>query len=186
MFNTAIKIGFEQPSYTFIEPPSVEMFHVSLVKEGGRLSEQTFEVQIQVSDMTNPFLPASPGEDYNHPKNISVLFRADEEFVPWYFEIVPNQNPEENEAFHVQVSSVDFPHFLTSNSSLFTETLIVIKDSQSKDSTNFKLVCTCYLAFVFLTQTLLVSVRMCILFMKVMTTSISLYFPTFMYLHLMI
>ena len=113
----------------------MEMFHVSLVKEGGRLSEQTFEVEIQVSDMTNPFLPASPGEDYNHPTNISVLFRADEEFVLWYFEILPNSNPEENEAFHAQVSSVDFPHFLTSSSSIFAETLIVIKDSQRKSST---------------------------------------------------
>ena len=122
------------------------MFHVSLVKEGGRLSEQTFEVKLQVSDMTIPFLPASPGEDYNHPMNISVLFRADEEFVLWYFEILPNQNTEENEAFHIQVSSVDFPHFLTSNSSLFTETLIVIKDSQSKGNT--KLFCACYLAFI--------------------------------------
>lgn len=129
--HVAVRIGFEQPSYTFVEPPFLKSFSVSLVKGGNQPSEQTFEVLIEVSNMTSPFQSAALGEDYNHPTSLRILFPPEQEAILWEFDLLPNEDPEEIEAFHATVSSsVGFPNFLNA-SGLFTETLIVITDAQS-------------------------------------------------------
>ena len=113
----------------------MRVFELSLVTEGGRESEQTFEVTIQISNQTNPFLSATQGEDYR-PLNLQVLFPPDRESIEWEFELFPNEKLEENEAFRATVvssaESSGFPTFLTSSISTLTSTLIVIKDAQSK------------------------------------------------------
>ena len=132
MLSLAITIGFEEPNYTFIEPPFLRSFHILLVKEGNQISEQTFQVLIQVSNLTNPYKPASLGEDYQTTATVPIIFPSDQLYIPWEFELLSNKNPEENEAFRVTLSSVGDSSFLTNGSSLYNETLIIIQDAQSK------------------------------------------------------
>ena len=105
-----------------------------LVKEGNQMTEQTFQVLIQVSNQTNPFQPASVDEDYQTRATVPTIFPPDQLHVPWEFELLSNEDPEENEAFRVTLSSVGESKFFTNGSSLFNETLIVIQDAQSKKS----------------------------------------------------
>ena len=142
---SAIKIGFENPNYTFIEPPFLKSFHISLIKEGNQMSEQTFQVLVQVSNMTNPFQPALLGEDYQNPTILPILFPSNQEHISWEFVLLSNEDPEENEAFRAAVSSVGSPSFITYGSNVFNETLIVIKDAQSKLYYHDTKVPTCYI-----------------------------------------
>lgn len=132
MLSLAITIGFEEPNYTFIEPPFLRSFHILLVKEGNQISEQTFQVLIQVSNLTNPYQPASLGEDFQITATVPIIFPSDQLYIPWEFELLSNEDPEENEAFRVTLSSVGDSSFLTNGSSLYNETLIIIQDAQSK------------------------------------------------------
>ena len=86
------------------------------------------------SNMTNPFLPASPSEVYDHPPFLQLLFPPDQESIVWTFELVPNKDLEEVEAFRATISpnTTGYPTFLTSGGSLYDETLIVIQDAQSR------------------------------------------------------
>ena len=102
------------------------MIKVPLVKEGGRLSEQTFMVQLHVSNMTDPL--ASLNEDYYH-QIINITFLPNQQTVLWEFELLPN---EENEAFRVVISSVEFPNFLSDSQDVFNEASVVINDPQSR------------------------------------------------------
>ena len=102
------------------------MINVPLVKEGGRLSEQTFMVQLQVSNMTNPL--ASFNGDYYH-QIFNITFLPNQQTVLWEFELLPN---EENEAFRIIISSVEFPTFLSDNNDVVNETLVVINDPRSR------------------------------------------------------
>lgn len=95
------------------------------------MSEQTFTVQIEVSNMTHPFEPATLGEDYNHYR-FNVTFPPNQQTVEWEFELIPNEAPEENEAFRLILSSVGHPEFLTDNNDVINETLIIINDPQSR------------------------------------------------------
>ena len=135
---TAISIGFEQEQYTFFEPPSRRQFDISIVKENGRRSEQTFEVIVDASsNMTNPYHPASPDEDYDHDLT-RVLFPPNQESIAWSFGLVSNEDRKENSAFRVTISPnfTESPSF-TSGGSLFNETLIVIQDAQSKKNIRY-------------------------------------------------
>ena len=128
----AIAIGFEETQYTFIEPPFTKSFHVSLVKEDNRISEQTFQVLVQVSNSTNPFQAASEGEDYQTMATLHLIFPPNQQFISKEFRLLPNEDIEENEAFRLILSSVGHPSFLTNSTSLYNETLVVINDAQSK------------------------------------------------------
>ena len=101
------------------------------------MSEQTFQVLIQVSNLTNPFQPASLGEDYQITTTVPIVFPSDQQYVPWEFKLLSNEDPEENEAFRVLLSSVGDSNLFTNGSSLYNETLIVIKDAQSKQSNHY-------------------------------------------------
>lgn len=110
--------------------PLLRSFLIPLVKEGGRISEQTFTVLIDVSNMTNPFQPAMFGDDFRH-HSYNITFPPDQQTVTWEFELIPNEAPEENEAFRLVLSSVGHPQFLTDNHDVVNETLILINDPQS-------------------------------------------------------
>ena len=106
-------------------------FKIPLVKEGGRLSNQTFTVQIDVSNMTTPYEPATFDVDFTHQR-FSIEIFPHEQTVWWEFELIHNKAPEENEAFRVSlISSGDSPTFLTDSRDVFNETLVVINDPQS-------------------------------------------------------
>lgn len=94
------------------------------------MSEQTFTVLIDMSNMTNPYQPAIFGDDYRH-HSFNITFPPDQQTVFWEFELIPNEAPEENEAFRLILSSVGHPQFLTDNHDVVNETLIVINDPQS-------------------------------------------------------
>ena len=84
--------------------------------------------------MTNPFLPASPSDDYDHPPFLQLSFLPDQESIAWTFDLVPNEDLEELEAFRATISpnTTGSPTFQTSGGTLYNETLIVIQDAQSK------------------------------------------------------
>lgn len=127
-----IRIGFEKQNYTFTEPPVplLRSFLIPLAKEGGSVSEQTFTVLIEVSNMTNPYQPATLGDDYNH-NSFNITFPPDQQTVLWEFQLIPNEAPEENEAFRLIISSIGHPVFLTDSRDVMNETLVIINDPQS-------------------------------------------------------
>ena len=107
------------------------MFNIPLVKEVGQLSEQTFEVQIQVSNNTYPLQPASIREDYDY-QTLKITFLPNQQTVSWEFELIPNNVSEENEAFCVILSpTFGSPKFLSGSQDVFNESLIIIHDHQS-------------------------------------------------------
>ena len=126
----AIRIGFVKQNYTFIEPPTMKLFSIPLVKEGGRVSEQTFNLQIDVSNMTNRYQPATFGDDYKHDI-INITIFPDQQSIMWEFELISNEFPEENEAFRITISSIRYPKFLSDNQGVFNTTTIIINDPKS-------------------------------------------------------
>ena len=110
--------------------PLLKSFHIPLVKEGGRMSEQTFSVLIEVSNLTYPYQPATLGDDYNHT-SFNITFPPDQQTVLWEFQLIPNEAPEENEAFRLTLSSINHPKFLTDSHDVVNETVVVINDPQS-------------------------------------------------------
>lgn len=105
-----------------------------MAKEGSQISEQTFQVLIQVSNHTNPFQPASLGQDYQTIATLPISFPPNQLHISWEFELLSNEDPEENEAFRVTLSSVGDSYFFTNGSNIYDETLIIIKDAQSKQT----------------------------------------------------
>ena len=116
-------------NYTFIEPPTVKSFSIPLVKEGGRVSEQTFDLQIDVTNMTTRFQSATLNEDFEYEIiNNTIRMDPDQQTVMWKFELIPDDLPEENEAFRVSIS---YPKFRSGNQDVFNATIIIINDPQS-------------------------------------------------------
>ena len=116
-------------NYTFIEPPTVKSFSIPLVKEGGRVSEQTFDLQIDVTNMTTRFQSATLNEDFEYEiVNNTIRMDPDQQTVMWKFELIPDDLPEENEAFRVSIS---YPKFRSGNQDVFNATTIIINDPQS-------------------------------------------------------
>ena len=116
-------------NYTFIEPPTVKSFSIPLVKEGGRVSEQTFDLQIDVTNMTTRFQSATLNEDFEYEiVNNTIRMDPDQQTVMWKFELIPDDLPEENEAFRVSIS---YPKFRSGNQDVFNATIIIINDPQS-------------------------------------------------------
>lgn len=117
-------------NYTFTEPPTVKSLFIPLVKGGGRVSEQTFNLQIDVTNMTNRYQPATFGDDYTH-EIINITMFPDQQTVMWKFKLISNEFPEENEAFHVTISSDTYPKFLSDNQDVFNTTTVIVNDPQS-------------------------------------------------------
>lgn len=81
--------------------------------------------------MTHPYEPAMFGDDYNH-YSFNITFPPNQQIVEWEFQLIPNEAPEENEAFRLILSSVGHPEFLTDNNDVINETLVIINDPQSR------------------------------------------------------
>ena len=144
-------IGFQNASYTFPEPQfEMEIFGVVfLEKENGRISEQEFQVIIEVSTATpnTSIRPATlTTRDANRTitNNDYLLLDPDQtviisSFLPtaqtleFIFTLFPNEIAEGTEAFQARSSpseGTDDPDYTvpTDLSTLFAETFIIIED----------------------------------------------------------
>ena len=159
---TAIRIGFELPGYTYMEPmfeEIIDQFYISptglpvngpiyLAKENNVTSEQTFLLSIQVTDSTPglnirsatldaDYRIASPGQTAR-----TLPFLATNDRIDFQFLLFPDTLPEGNEAFQLSVSPQDtqmmsdgtIATFPTflNPESLASETFVVIEDDDRK------------------------------------------------------
>ena len=116
-------------NYTFVEPPTVKSLFIPLVKEGGHVSEQTFDLQIDVTNMTTRFQSATFKDDFEYEiVNNTIRMDPDQQIVMWEFKLNPDDVPEENEAFRVSIS---YPKFRSGIQDVFNATIIIINDPQS-------------------------------------------------------
>jgi hypothetical protein len=88
-------------------------------------------MQIDVSNMTTPYQPATFDDDFTH-QIVDIKILPNQSFVLWEFDLIPNEAPEKNEAFCVILSSVGYSKFLTDSQDVYNKTLIVINDPQSE------------------------------------------------------
>ncbi len=144
---TDIRIGFENASYTFVEPQEARNVTVTLEKQDGRISEQTFLVTIEASSNT-PNASISPatistlngdGSVSNNDYSISaqgentvlLVFGPDDQTVDFEFTLYPDNITESLEAFQVRRIRTDFsgPPFLPPTSgALFSSSFILIAE----------------------------------------------------------
>lgn len=132
-------IGFQHENYAFIEPqlnlPVVDQ--IFFEKEGGQISEQTFQVIVQVTNAAS-LRPATLDEDYRlsdalNVTSVTFTFPPDQQTIPFSFTLLADDLPEGLEAIGLRSMSGDnpFPDFGTPVS-LFQTTTILIADDDSK------------------------------------------------------
>ena len=155
----AMRIGFELPDYTYMEPQRDEFISQSyvsltgqpengpifLIKENNVTSEQTFLISLQVTDSAPTGIQSAMiNLDYRFgPPGVTELFFPTQQRIAFPFELLADTFPEGSEAFQASVSSEDsrdiggglverFPISLTSNSEIF----ITILDNDRKFQTH--------------------------------------------------
>ena len=140
-----IQIGFAQPVYSFNEPdlsPETVIKDITLVREGGRLSEQTFWVDISVGNVIN-MPPATlefddeAGGDYSlalQGKFITLELKPFKQSVTLTVFLFRDDLPEGTEAFRATSKpSANFPNFgPPSMGGAFASTEIHIIDDECK------------------------------------------------------
>ena len=130
-----IRIGFERPNYTFIEPLFEEDKFVYLAKENNVTSEQYFRVVVQVTNAVPPgqnIQPVTMDIDYAGLSTIaSVTFFPTQLRLYIPFTALSDDVPEGTEAFKLSVYPTIGQQFL-SPISLTSETFIIIEDNDSK------------------------------------------------------
>lgn len=154
-FSLAIRIGFERPNYTFFEPIFTErgfIDQVFLVKENNQLSEQTFQVEITVSDVS-PTSNISPAtlitrdpfgriidNDYRisgaDQRSIILRFDPNREMISFNFVLYPDLLVEGTEAFVVNASPKQNTPAFSSPIFLAQNTFIIIEDNDCKNCSN--------------------------------------------------
>ena len=140
-FFIGIQIGFARPVYSFNEPSFETIVNdISLVREGGRLSEQTFQVTISVGgtiDRPPATLEFEDEEraDYNlaSPSNFIMLnFPPDQQNITLTVILSSDDLPEGTEAFRATYTpSQNFPNFgppLMGGAFASTDVLIIDDD----------------------------------------------------------
>lgn len=126
MFYIAISIGFDQPSYTFNEPPAKDLFQIILVTEHDRISEQTFKL-----DFDHPTMNSS---SFYEPVEGTLKLYPFANRLPFQFTLFNIDSPIEVQTFNLTLinprddkfPTYDPPNFLTQ------ETTIVVIDTKSK------------------------------------------------------
>ncbi len=115
---TAIHIGFALETYDYFEPDNEQFFrNVTLVREGNRLSERTFSVNITFADPVSGIAPTletvDTGTSYDYRVGglpgvqvRSIFFPASAPNITFNFFINSDDLPEGTESFRV-LSSVD-------------------------------------------------------------------------------
>lgn len=149
----AIRIGFQNESYTFIEPlVETDIFgEVFIEKQDGQISEQTFPVVFDVRSATpnTNILPATLStivdgvvidNDYvvDIPDRVFIIreFSPDEQLLEFTFTLFPDNFPEGTEAFQTSAQPSEdplAPNFLApSPGVLFASTFIIIEDDDGE------------------------------------------------------
>ena len=120
-----IQIGFARPAYSFDEPVFESVvFDIVLVREGGRLSEQTFQVIVHVSDSGIMNTSLATLDSFFGEDRADYKLTSPTDFIIWTFP--PNRQnitiplilfddymPEGTEAFRATSTSTQyfFPNF---------------------------------------------------------------------------
>ncbi len=144
---TDIRIGFENASYTFVEPQEARNVTVTLEKQDGRISEQTFLVTIEASSNTpnasispatistlngdgsvsnNDYSISAPGEN-----TVLLVFGPGNQTLDFEFTLYPDNVTESLEGFQIQRIRTNFlgPPFLPPTSgALFSSSFIIIDE----------------------------------------------------------
>ena len=138
-YTIAIRIGFELPSYTFIEPPIEEPVQIYVATEDGRVSEQTFSILFELSafNSSGTYQSAILGEDYVAPRVTEIVLHPFTQRISYRFILLPDDDttPGETELFSVTSSnSLDtrFPTFILPEVlSPMAEVVIIEHDAES-------------------------------------------------------
>ena len=109
-----VRIGFAQRVYSVAEPTTGQQLvrSVQLVREGGRLSEQTFAVNVTVGAPASNLNAASnsgPGSDYSigsPSASVTLEFPPAAESVVFAFSVNSDEMAEGVEAFQATTSGV--------------------------------------------------------------------------------
>ena len=139
-------------TYTFQEPETLSQeYSVYLTKEDGRVSEQTFVVFVETTDVAPISLtPATFGADYrlddfSNVMNTTILFPPSEQRVTFSFIILSDDLREEDEGFLASSApatsegGVDAPSYLVpTNSDAF---IIIASDIVPIGEVLFMYVC---------------------------------------------
>ena len=148
-----IQIGFALPEYSFNEPDFESIVNdIVLVREGGRLSEQTFQVSISVGGTINinPATLEFENEDtadyrLTAPQDFIALdFPPDAQNITLSVILFRDDLPEGTEAFRAtSTPSQSFPNFgPPSMGGAFASTDVLIFDDDRKFA--FKCAASCY------------------------------------------
>ena len=145
---TAIRIGYSLEVYQYFEPDSLMFINnVTLVKEDGRVSEQTFGVGITVSNpqMLSPatletvnssmydYSLGVPGQTF-----IVLHFLPNQQSITFQFFLNGDNLIEGTEAFQASATTVEgFPTFQAPITTAFPSTEIQMIDNDSKSTLSF-------------------------------------------------
>lgn len=138
-----IEIGFALHYHTFNEPDERTIVqNVSLIKEDGRVSEQTYGLVISVTDFVIITGIAELGSDFslsNDPMqdSVSILFPPSAQSINFTFFLEADDLIEGTEGFEAFISFADgFPTFdLPSDGNAFADVQVTIMDNDC-ESTN--------------------------------------------------
>lgn len=119
---------------------------VFLTKENGRISEQTFKVIVQVSDLG--FVPPDPdtqlatlNDDYlitdakfQDTSSVTLEFPPSQQKINFTFTLLQDDIPEGEEVFHATLipGPTGEPQYIPNPTNVSIETLIYIEDDDSK------------------------------------------------------
>ena len=143
-FLLGIQIGFALSQYSFSEPPFETVINdIVLVREGGRLSEQTFQVSVAVGGTINISPATLEFEDEERadyrlaaaPADfIALNFPPDQQNITLAVILFSDSLPEGTEAFRAtSTPSQDFPNFgPPSMGGAFASTDVLIIDDDCK------------------------------------------------------
>ena len=114
---------------------SEEDAFIYVAKESNIISEQTFIITFQRTDMVPPgsgFALAHDGEDYRGIlQEFPLSFTPHNQRINLPFQLLPDRDPEPTEAFQISLSNQGLPAF-DSADVLSTHTFVVIDDDDGK------------------------------------------------------
>ena len=143
---TAIEIGFRLRRINHIE----EEAGINTLIAKSRASEQTFEVQIEISTLTSPFgQSATQGQDFvaGISNVVFQLLTRNDSNISFFYRIIEDNTPENQEVFQLSITpAINSPAFTcTEANGCFQqlEVVIVDDDGELQNSTDLFEVMNC-------------------------------------------